>query len=97
MKRNHTIRLYNVLFPVWFLMYLYPSWLPLAVLAFNFAFDSLVLALAARWQKLPEIRRLWRQTILRVWLLGFAADILGALLNLAVYFGTVALADLGGV
>ena len=97
MKRNHTIQLYNVLFPVWFLMYLYPSWLPLAVLAFNFAFDSLVLALAARWQKLPEIRRLWKQTILRVWLLGFAADILGALLNLAVYLGAVALGDLGGV
>ena len=95
MKRNHTIRLYNVLFPVWFLMYLYPSWLPLAVLAFNFAFDSLVLALAARWQKLPEIRQLWKQTILRVWLLGFAADILGALLNFAVYLGVAALGELG--
>ena len=97
MKRGRSVRLYNVLFPIWFLMYLYPSWLPLAVLAFNFAFDSLVLALAARWQKIGDIRRLWKQTILRVWLLGFAADILGALLNLAVYFGTVALADLGGV
>ena len=86
-----------MLFPIWFLMYLYPSWLPLAVLAFNFAFDSLVLVLAARWQKLTGIRRLWRQTILKVWLLGFAADILGALLNLAVYFGVTALAGLGGV
>ena len=97
MKRGRPTRLYNVLFPIWFLMYLYPSWLPLAVLAFNFAFDSLVLVLAARWQKLTGIRRLWRQTILKVWLLGFAADILGALLNLAVYFGVTALAGLGGV
>lgn len=97
MKRCKPIRLYNVLFPIWFLMYLYPSWLPLAVLGFNFAFDSLVLVLAARWQKLTGIRRLWQRTILKVWLLGFAADLLGALLNLAVYFGTVALADLGGV
>ena len=97
MKRCKSIRLYNVLFPIWFLMYLYPSWLPLAVLGFNFAFDSLVLVLAARWQKLTGIRRLWQRTILKVWLLGFAADLLGALLNLAVYFGTVALADLGGV
>ena len=32
MKRCKSIRLYNVLFPIWFLMYLYPSWLPLAVL-----------------------------------------------------------------
>ena len=97
MKRGRSVRLYNVLFPIWFLMYLYPSWLPLAVLAFNFAFDSLVLALAARWQKIGDIRRLRNQPILPARLLGFAADILGALLNLAVYFGTVALADLGGV
>ena len=96
MKRNRSIRLYNVLFPIWFLMYLYPSWLPLAVLAFNFAFDSLVLVLAARWQKIPETRRLWKQTILRVWLLGFAADILGALLNFAVYLGVAVLGSLGG-
>lgn len=96
MKRGRSVRLYNVLFPTWFLLYLFPSWIPLAVLAFNFAFDSLVLLLAARWQKAGPAGRLWRQTILRVWLLGFAADLLGALLNLAVYFGTVALTGLGG-
>ena len=78
-------------------MYLYPSWLPLAVLGFNFAFDSLVLVLAARWQKLTGIRRLWQRTILKVWLLGFAADLLGALLNLAVCFWGVAQAPHGGV
>ena len=33
MKRGRSVRLYNVLFPIWFLMYLFPSWLPLAVLA----------------------------------------------------------------
>ena len=88
MKRCKPIRLYNVLFPIWFLMYLYPSWLPLAVLGFNFAFDSLVLVLAARWQKLTGIRRLWQRTILKVWLLGFAADLLGALLTLDRVFGS---------
>ena len=96
MKHARSVRLYNVLFPIWFLMYLFPSWIPLAVLLFNFAFDSLVLALVARWQKTGDIRRLWKQTILRIWLLGFAADILGALLNLAVYFVIAALTELGG-
>ena len=96
MNKKRGVRLYNVLFPVWFLMYLYPSWLPVAVQAFNFAFDSLVLVLAARWQKVEDWRQLWKRSILRVWLLGFAADILGALLNLAVYFAAVMLADLGG-
>ena len=96
MKHARSVRLYNVLFPIWFLMYLFPSWIPLAVLLFNFAFDSLVLALAARWQKTGDIRRLWKQAILRIWLLGFAADILGALLNLAVYFVIAALTELGG-
>ena len=97
MKRSKSVRLYNVLFPIWFLMYLFPSWLPPVMLVFNFAFDTLVLALAARWQKIGGIRKLWRQSILRLWLLGFAADILGALLNLGIYFGIMALADLGGV
>ena len=48
MKRSKAVRLYNVLFPIWFLMYLFPSWLPPVMLVFNFAFDTLVLALAAR-------------------------------------------------
>ena len=47
MKRSKSVRLYNVLFPIWFLMYLFPSWLPPVMLVFNFAFDTLVLALAA--------------------------------------------------
>ena len=84
MKRSKSVRLYNVLFPIWFLMYLFPSWLPPVMLVINFAFDTLVLALAARWQKIGGIRKLWRQSILRIWLLGFAADILGALLNLGM-------------
>ena len=67
MKHARSVRLYNVLFPIWFLMYLFPSWIPLAVLLFNFAFDSLVLALAARWQKTGDIRRLWKQFKRRFW------------------------------
>ena len=96
MRQKRSVRLYNVLFPVWFLLYLFPSWLPLAVLAFNFVFDSLVLVLAGRWQKAEDLRGLWKRAILPVWLLGFAADVLGALLNLAVYLGVTALAGLGG-
>ena len=86
MKKKPTeIRLYNVLFPTWFLLYLFPSWLIPAMLAGNFIIDSLVFFLTARWQRLDNPLVLWKRVILRIWLFGFASDILGALLNLVVY------------
>ena len=86
MKKKPTeIRLYNVLFPTWFLLYLFPSWLIPAMMAGNFLIDSLVFLLAARWQRLDSPFALWKRVILRIWLFGFAADILGALLNFCVY------------
>ena len=58
MKRKET-RLYNILFPSWFLYLGWPAliyWWPglLIVLAGNLAIDSLVVLLAAACMKLPE-------------------------------------------
>ena len=72
MKKRRSVMVYNVLFPTWFLLYLLPSHLILLMLAGNFIIDSLVLLLAARWQKLDHKRVIWKKTILRIWLLGFA-------------------------
>ena len=44
----------------------------------NLAIDSLVVLLAAACMKLPEKAKLWRQGIVKVWLLGFACDAGGA-------------------
>ena len=78
MKNN---RLFNILFPVW-LFYLLPTGMWLLILPANFLLDSLVLYLAARYLHL-EAGKLWQQSIVRVWLLGFISDFLGALLILA--------------
>lgn len=60
MKRSKSVRLYNVLFPIWFLMYLFPSWLPPVMLVFNFASDTLVLALA-------DLGGVWAEALYGFW------------------------------
>lgn len=60
MKRSKSVRLYNMLFPIWFLMYLFPSWLPPVMLVFNFASDTLVLALA-------DLGGVWAETLYGFW------------------------------
>ncbi len=75
-------RLYNILFPVW-LFYLFPTVVWLIILPANFIIDSLVLIFVAGKIGLNK-KELWKKSILRVWIIGFIADILGALLILAV-------------
>ena len=73
MKRE--IRLYNVMFPIWF-FFLWPVPFWLIILPINFAFDSLVLWLAAKKKQIQE--KIWKKSILRIWLIGFLSDQLGA-------------------
>jgi len=70
--------LLNVLFPIWF-FFLVPTWLWLILLPANFAIDSLVLWLAGKWQKVEDLKALWKKSILWVWIIGFASDFVGAL------------------
>lgn len=82
------LRLYNVMFPVYMLFLLTPMLAPgmwLLVLLVNLAVDSVVLLLAARYCRCGSVTRIWRRSILRVWLLGFAADIAGAILITALF------------
>ena len=74
MKKNTT--LYNVIFPVWMLAFIPVTWL--VVLPANFAIDLLVLRLAMGHLGLEDRKARAKTAILKVWLLGFAADIVGA-------------------
>ena len=76
MKR-HTIRLYNLIFPIW-IFWMVPSLLWLLLLPANFLWDSLVLLAAAGWLRLQGKKELWKRSIVKVWLIGFAADFAGA-------------------
>ena len=82
------IRLYNILFPIW-LFFLWPTAVWLLILPANFAVDSLVLYLAARHLKIGERPALWRRSIVKVWVIGFLSDLVGA----ALIFGLMLTLD----
>ena len=70
-------RLYNVIFPVW-LMYLVPVvWL--IVIPANLLIDCVVVFVALCALKHREKRAVLKQVWWKVWLLGFAADLVGVL------------------
>ena len=75
MKKN--IRLYNILFPIW-MFWLLPTVIWLIILPANFVFDSLVLGIAMKVRGVEDKFRVWKQSILKIWLIGFISDLVGA-------------------
>ncbi len=81
MKRD--VRLYNAIFPIWMIQILSPiGWLFTVV--GNFAIDSMVILAVAALCKAAEKGKLYRASIWKVFLLGFAADIIGGLCMLLI-------------
>jgi len=74
------IKLYNVIFPIWFLLFFPP--VIFITLVGNFIIDSLVIMACFFIFKLTNIRNnlktFYKKSILRVWIFGFLADIMGA-------------------
>ena len=81
MKRD--IKLYNVMFPIW-MFYLLPTVLWLIILPVNFAVDTLVVLLVLSRLRIQNRREIWKKSILRVWLLGFLADFIGAAVTMGL-------------
>lgn len=81
--KKQDIRLYNVLFPVWFFYFFPIIWL--LILPVNFMVDSLVLYFSARHQGIGERLPLWKKHILPVWGIGFLSDLIGAGLIFLIY------------
>lgn len=86
MKRK--TKLYNVMFPIWLLALFPITWL--VVIPANFLIDLLVLFLTMKLCKMPDIQRNLKSVILKTWLLGFVADLIGT----AGMFLTVVTGDL---
>lgn len=76
-------RLYNILFPIW-LFWLWPTVLWLVILPANFVIDTLVLMIAAYLLHLGPLFTVWKRSILKIWVIGFVSDFLGAALILAI-------------
>ena len=77
--RKKEIRLYNLLFPIW-MFFIWPSVLWLILLPANFVIDSVVLLLAMDALRLENRISLWKKSIVRIWLIGFLSDFIGAAL-----------------
>ncbi|TEB07925.1 hypothetical protein Psch_01480 [Pelotomaculum schinkii] len=89
------IKLYNVIFPIWFLMFFPP--VIVVTLAGNFIIDSLVIVVCFYVFKLADsqssLKTFYMKSIFKVWILGFLADIIGA----AILFATGFLGDYFGL
>jgi hypothetical protein len=86
------VKLYNVMFPIWF-YFLFPQvWL--IILVVNFIVDSLVVYCSAKRQQLPDSIVIWKKHILPVFLMGFVSDLIGAVLVFLVYLVYVAICGL---
>ena len=83
MKNHRSVRLYNVMFPIWFFFFFPIVWL--LILPVNFLVDSLVVLLSAKRQKLETPKSLWKKHILPVWGIGFLSDLIGAGLTFGLY------------
>ena len=94
MKRE--TRLYNVLFPVWVLMF-WPDPPVILVTVFgNLAVDCLVVFLVLLALKHPAKGTVLKRCWWKVWLMGFLSDIIGALWLALGLFGAWALTADGG-
>ncbi len=85
------IKFYNVIFPIWFLLFFPP--VIFITLFGNFLIDSLVIIATFFILKMSihqmELKSFYKKSIIKVWLFGFAADLIGA----AVLFGMTLIGD----
>ena len=73
--RNNSNKLYNLIFPIWFLWLIPITWL--VVLPANFLIDLLVVSLTMKYLKVTDIKVNAKSVIFRVWIFGFIADFIG--------------------
>lgn len=84
------IKLYNVMFPLWMILFLVPGvWL--LVVPGNFIIDSIVLLISCYALKIADKKSVYKKSILPVFLFGLLADALGS----AFAFSLVLFFELG--
>ncbi len=84
MLENNRKKLYNIIFPIWFLMLFPIAWL--VIIPCNFLIDSLVLILSMIILKINDRKEVYNKSIIKIVLFGFLADIIGAGLLLLVCY-----------
>lgn len=79
-------KIYNVIFPLW-LIILYPLNL-LFVIPANYLIDYLVLSLGAKHLMIYDYKGVAKKVIIKTWIFGFIADIMGGVIMMLSNFLT---------
>lgn len=82
MRTHKNIIFYNVIFPIWLLLLIPFSWV--IVLPINYVIDLFVIIVTLAIIGVSEKRKLAKSIILKVWIFGFIADIIGAIFMLLI-------------
>lgn len=81
---KNSVKVYNVLFPLWMLLLMPQLWL--IVLPGNFLIDSLVLVAAMFALKIGEKKQFYKKHILKIFLFGLLADAIGSVFLVVMAF-----------
>ena len=85
MKRNKTTRLYNIILPIWLLVW-WPSWLWLLLIPANYLIDYLVTYLSMKKLGIEDCKEKTMTHSWKVCLIGFLSDFVGAAFLLGVLY-----------
>ena len=90
MNKEKTYKLYNILLPLWLLLF-WPSYLWLILIPANYLIDRLVL----RWGlgDLPDRGRFCRKHTWKICVAGFVSDLAGACFIFVVYLASSLISD----
>lgn len=77
-------KLFNVIFPLWFLLMFPTTWI--LVLPANYIIDSLVFLCALKLLDVINIKEIYKKCILKIWIGGFLADIVGSAILFTTQF-----------
>lgn len=84
--KGNGIKLYNVLFPFWMLLFFPQIWL--IVLPGNFIIDSIVLLISMFFLRIADKKQFYKLNIIKIYFVGLFSDFIGAgymLLLIAVF------------
>lgn len=73
MKNN---KLYNIMFPIWFLFTLPITWL--IIIPVNLIINTIVLLAGFKYLKISNVYETYKKIILKVWILGLIANLIGS-------------------
>lgn len=85
MIKNKDLRIYNILLPIWMLIF-FPTWAWLVLIPANYLIDRIVL----RWSlgDMPDKGLFCRKHTWKICLAGFLSDFIGALIMFAVFMAS---------